>query len=119
MSENQVEKRLGILTAWVTAGLAFILMSTICVMGIMVWQSYRVAESAAELRSVATETHNSLCTLKLDIQHRYEAGLAYQHDHPHGLTDSSGNVIITAVQLKQSTDAQKSTLDSLTGLDCS
>lgn len=117
MSDNQVERRLSVLQSWVTFGLAFILLFSISVMGIMVWQSYRLGANANELRGVATETHSSLCAFKTDLQTRHENSVKYLQDHPSGLV-AHGEVLISPAQIQQSLDAQSATLSSLSGLDC-
>jgi hypothetical protein len=117
-TENVVERKLSTLTGWVTAGLCFIIVFAISAMAIMVWQSYRVGENARQLRTVAEQTHESLCAFKQDIENRHQSGEQYLEDHPNGLT-AHGEVVITAAQIQQSLDAQSSTLKSLSGLDCS
>lgn len=115
---SEVERKLGSLQAWVAGGLCFIVVFAVSIMGLMVWQSYRVGENARDLRAVATETHGALCAYKGDLTRRYGDGVKYLKDHPDGLV-AHGEVLITAAQIKRSLDAQEATLKSLRGLDCS
>jgi hypothetical protein len=114
---GEVEQRLGTLTSWVTAGLAFILVFTISVMGIMVWQSYRLGENANQLKSVATETHGALCALKFDLNKRYDSNVKILREHPGDPVRVFG-LTIPRDQLQSSVDSQKSTLNALVSLDC-
>ena len=118
MPHSEVEKKLGILQTWVTASVVGVIVFAMTVMGFMVWQSYRVGANGQQLRQVATDTHSSLCALKIDLQRRYDDGVKYLNDHPNGLT-SHGEVVITAAQIQQSLDGQASTLRALHTLDCS
>ena len=117
MPNSEVENKLGNLTAWVTAGLCFIVVFAISSMAILTYSAYVSGRTASDLKAVAIQTHNSFCAFKLDIQHRHEDGVRYLKDHPTGVT-AHGEVIITAAQIKQSLDFQESTLGSLQGLDC-
>lgn len=118
MPNSQIEQKLSILQGWVTAGLSFILIFAISVMGIMVWQAYRVGSNARQLHEVATETHGALCAYKADLNNRHSTGEQYLKDHQNGVV-SHGEVLITAAQIKQSLASQASALDSLSALDCS
>lgn len=118
MPESQVAQRLNVLTGWITATIVFAVVFAISVMGIMVWQAYRVGDNASQLRDVATETHGALCALKLDLQARHDNGVKYLEDHPSGVT-AHGEIVIPAAQIQKSLDAQAATLKSLDSLDCS
>jgi hypothetical protein len=118
MPNQQVEQRVSVLTTWVTAGLCFIVVFAISVMGILAWQAFRVGSNARQLREVATETHGALCALKHDQQSRHDAGVEYLHDHPRGVI-AHGEVVISAAQIQKSLDGQESTIAALRGLDCS
>jgi Flp pilus assembly protein TadB len=118
MSTSEIDKKLAILSAYVVAGLAFLLVFAVTVMGWAVWQSSRLSANAAELRVVATETHDSLCAFKADLQERYRQGQEYIKDHPAGLLDSRGQTIISRDQIAAQQTSRKDALDSLRELDC-
>ena len=109
---TEVDTKLASLTAWVAAGLCFILVFAISVMGVMVWQAVRVSQNAEELKTVATETHDSLCAFKADLDKRHTAGEQFLKQNPDGIPG------ISAVQIQQSLNNQQDTLNSLATLDC-
>jgi hypothetical protein len=112
MPNSEVDRKLATLTAWLTAGICFLIVFSISVMGVLVWQSMRVGQTASDLEGVATETHDALCAFKTDLQKRYAAGTKFLKENPEGIPG------ISAAQIKQSLSNQESTLDSLEPLDC-
>ena len=119
MSSQVLDRKLTSLTAWVTAGLCFMVVFSITVMGALVWGASRQGSQAQELRGVAVETHTALCALKRDLSTRHNQGVDYLRTHPDGITGRGGEIIISSAQLQQSLNSQQSTLDSLDVLDCS
>jgi hypothetical protein len=118
MSTAEIDKKLAVLSAYVVGGLAFLLVFAVTVMGWAMWQSSRLSANAAELRVVATETHDSLCAFKSDLRERYVQGQKYLRENPAGLIDSRGQVIISREQIVAQQTSRKDTLDSLRELDC-
>lgn len=112
MPTAEIDRKLAVLTAWVAAGLCFILVFSISVMGLMVWQAVRLSGNAAQLRTVANETHDSLCAFKMDLERRYVTGVKFLGENPDGIPGISGE------QIQQSLTNQKATLSSLENLDC-
>jgi hypothetical protein len=84
----------------------------VSIMAVLVWQAAAVGRNAERLEQVATETHDSLCALKNDIERRRSAGLKFVKENPDGIPG------ISRAQLDQSLSSQKSTLDALGVLDC-
>jgi hypothetical protein len=72
------------------------------------------AQTQDRLQAVATETHSALCTFKADLQARFENTKEYLAKHP-GKEPIPG---ITRADLRRSLDAQRSTLDALSVLEC-
>jgi hypothetical protein len=118
MPENwaAVEEKLQFNTKVVAWGLAFIVVLAISMTFIMVWQAYRVGSQAEQLRQVATETHDSLCTLYDDVKQRHANGVKYLKENPGDFV--LGNV--PRETLQASVDAQADTIDALErgGLEC-
>lgn len=112
MPTTEIDRKLAVLTAWVAAGLCFILVFAISVMGLMVWQAARLSQNAQGLEEVATETHESLCAFKMDLERRYETGIKFLGDNPDGIPG------ISAEQIQNSLTNQKATLSALETLDC-
>ena len=115
---SQVEVQLAKLQAWMTGVVVCVIVVAISVMAFMTWQAYRVGENAQQLKTVAVETHGSLCALRKDLASRNADGVQYLKDHPSGLT-AHGEVVITAAQIQRSLNSQEATLRALSGLDCS
>jgi len=109
-SERKLE-RLNWLISWAAAFLVFFVVS---MTALMLWQAFRLGETSAEVKVVAVQTHDSLCALKLDIQHRHDSTQEYLKHH-------KGHLIlgITRETFEKSLRDQESTLDSLSVLDCS
>lgn len=118
MPTTQIEQKLTALQSWVTAGICFLVVFAVSVMGVMVWQTYRLTDSSSRLRAVATETHSALCALQLDIQQRHDAGEEYLRANPKGLVGDSGRILISAAQIRDSLANQESTLAALKSLNC-
>ena len=108
----EVESKLRSLTTVVSAGLIFVLVFTMSMTCVIIWQSYRAGQESAKLEAVATETHDALCTFKLDLQTRYKQGLDFLKDNPAGISG------FTAETIERSLRNQKATLDSLITLRC-
>ena len=114
---GEVERALDTLSSRTTFGLGFIVVFCIAVTGALVWFGMTQGEQSSQLKAVATETHSALCTLKQDLQSRYDANLKLLKDHPedpivvYGLTIPRDTLVTNAA-------GQKSTLGALQILDC-
>lgn len=117
MTTELIDNRLNALTAWVVGGLCFILVFTISVVALMLWQTSRITNNRAELETVATQTHSALCAFKLDLKKRYDANTKLLREHPEDPV-LVFNLVIPRDTLVQSTHAQQGTLDSLDELKC-
>lgn len=118
VASSQVETKIVSLQAWVTAGLCFIVVFAVSIMGIMVWTAVRVGENARDLAAVAEETHDALCAFKVDLTKRWQGGVAFVKENPSGLRDARGEIIISRDQLDTSNANQRAALDALRRLDC-
>ncbi len=83
-------------------------------MGIMLWQSYRLGEQAARIENIAITTHSSLCTFQADLSKRHAETVKFIKQNPGGFAG------IDTDTLQRSADAQQATLDALArgGLRC-
>lgn len=109
--KSELEGALESLQFKVIAGLCFLIVFAVTFTLVGVWVMVRVA-------SDSREAHSALCTFKADLDQRYDNGVKYLKDHPEGLVTHNGEVLLTASQIKQSLDNEKSSLDSLNGLSC-
>jgi hypothetical protein len=84
------------------------------------WYNQRAGLKAVarETQTTADQTHAALCSFRLDLRQRYDAGVEYLKSHPKGLVGDSGKVLISAAQIRDSLRNQESTLDSLDVLKC-
>jgi hypothetical protein len=100
--------------ALVVGGLAFIVVFAITVMGIMLWQSYRMGETAEKVENIAVTTHNSLCALQEDVQIRHDNNVLFLESNPQGIPG------ITPAMIQEAIDGYASTLNALAagGLSC-
>jgi hypothetical protein len=112
MPNSEVDRKLATLTAWLTAGICFLIVFSISVMGVLVWQANKASQNAQALEKVATETHDALCAFKFDLKKRHDNGVQFLKENPNGIPG------ISAAQIKQSLGNQQDTLDSLEPLDC-
>jgi hypothetical protein len=117
MSTELIDNRLNALTSWVVGGLCFILVFTISVVALMLWQTSRIASNGAQLRVVATQTHSSLCALRHDLSVRYESNAKLLREHSEDPIQVFG-LAIPRRELVQSAHDQKATLDALADLKC-
>lgn len=117
MPTIEIENRLDSLTGWVTAGLCFIVVFAISVMGLMFWFALQSSHQAGDIQGIATETHTALCAFKQDLEVRHAANLQILREHPEDPV-SVFNLVIPRATLRSSVDSQKQTLDSLVSLDC-
>jgi hypothetical protein len=113
----RLAKSLGRYQAAVVGGLAFIVVFAITVMGIMLWQSYRLGQEAEKVQHVATTTRGALCALRQDVKTRRDANLKLLRDHPEDPVLAFG-LEIPRDTLLQSAAGQTSTLKALVTLDC-
>lgn len=74
-------------------------------------------KQSVRLERVASETHDALCSFKLDLKRRYSNGQGYVADVREGRRPIIQG--ITLADLERSLSNQRSTLDSLKPLDCS
>lgn len=70
------------------------------------------------IQSLASESHSALCAFKRDIEQRRDRSVEYLEEHPRGLVSSSGEVILSRLEIQRSIDAQNSTLAALDELRC-
>ena len=114
MEPTPIEKALGKYQNLVVGGLAFIVVFAVTVMGIMLWQAYRLGQTAQKVEHVAITTHSALCALRADLQIRHDNGVAYLKANPNGFPG------LPSATIQQSVDAQQDTLDALMagGLTC-
>lgn len=117
MSDNEITRKLAALEMWKTAVVVFLLILTVSITSVQVWLAFRVGAQARDLRAVATETHDALCSFKLDLQTRQEDGRRYLRDVRAGRREIIEG--ITIQELEESLAARQATLDTLASLDCS
>jgi hypothetical protein len=103
--------------AIVVGGVAFVVVFAVTVMGVMLWQSFRLGQEAAKVENVAVTTHDALCAFTGDLKTRYTANVKLLRDHPEDPIRAFGLEFPRAT-LVNSTTGQKATLDSLKGLSC-
>ena len=84
-------------------------LSVILVFGLGFYDSQ---QRRADLAEAVQKINGALCTFVADIQRRHDDGVKFLEDHPEGIPG------ISAADIQRSLDAQQSTLDSLSGLDC-
>ncbi len=117
MASQALDRKLTTLTAWVTAGICFMVVFAVSVAGLLYWGAARQAAQSEKIKAVAVETHDSLCALKIDLRSRYDSSSKILKEHPEDPVTVFG-LTIPRDQLVQSNQSQKDTLDSLTVLDC-
>lgn len=110
---GEAERKLAQLSTWLTALICFVLVFVISIMAVVVWQSSTVGRNAERLEEVATQTHDTLCAFKRDLEVRYDNGAKFLKENPEGIPG------ISAAEIQRSLSNQKSTLESLSNLDCS
>jgi len=118
MPESQVEQALTSMSFKVTGGLIALIVFIVSMTALMTYLAISSGRSAAQVEASATETHAALCALKADVQRRYDSSVEYLEKHPQGLVSSSGDLILSATEIRRSQVAQKSTLDALGTLSC-
>lgn len=84
-------------------------LAVILVAGAGLYNSYQQRQA---LRHEVVRITTSLCTFVADLQRRHDDGVQFLEDHPDGIPG------ISAKDIQRSIDAQQSTLDALSGLDC-
>ena len=73
---------------------------------------YDSQQRRAELADAVSNINRSLCTFVADLQRRHDDGVQFLEDNPEGIPG------LSATDIQRSLDAQQSTLDALSGLDC-
>lgn len=68
--------------ALVVAGLCFIVVLAVTIMGIMLYLSFSLGAQREKLASVAVETHTALCALRNDMEVRRTASIKLLKEHP-------------------------------------
>lgn len=77
------------------------------------------AAQQAKLKALALSTHNSLCSLRGDLQRRHDTSVVYLEAHPRGVVSPVTNaIIITSAEIQQAIASQNITLKALSGLNC-
>jgi hypothetical protein len=118
LGTEQAQQRLNTLSAMVVGGLAFLVIFSISIMGLLVWLAFTVSGNTHQIQENANANTTALCALRRDIKLRRDGAVTYLADHPDGLTDKYGNVLISKAQLAKSIHDQTATLNSLVGLNC-
>jgi lipopolysaccharide export LptBFGC system permease protein LptF len=114
VDKTPLEISLGRYQSLVVGGLAFIVVFAVTVMGVMLWQAYRMGQTAEKVENIAVTTHSSLCALQDDIQIRHDNNVIFLESNPRGIPG------ITPAMIQESIDGYQSTLDALAagGLKC-
>ena len=105
-----------VLRSWASEWKGVVLYGVVAVLlAVSLYTSAKSAgDQARKLEQVATETHPALCTFTDDLTRRYETTRKYLRKHE-GREPIPG---ITRADLRRSLQAQKSTLDALSVLNC-
>lgn len=113
MQIDDAEARLKNLTWLVTGSAAFMLAFVVSMTALMLWQAYRLGGTASEVRTIAVQTHDSICALRADIQHRHDTTVKYLADHqdPYILG-------VPRETFEKGVRDQEATLEALNSLDC-
>ena len=110
---RDVEVRLRLLSNLALIGAAGALVFTLTTIVVLVFIGLSAQRQVDKVASFAQQNHDALCSFQADLKHRRDAGALYLAQHPSGLTDRFGNVIISAQQLRSSIKGQTSTLIAL------
>ena len=115
MDITRVESTLAKYQSLVTAGLAFIVVFTVSMVGVMLFQSYRMGQQSEQIKAVAVSTHSALCALRNARLAEQASSKKFLKEHPNGLTDRYGSILISAAQIQGSIDSQQTVIDALKG----
>jgi hypothetical protein len=74
MPDTEVEKKLGTLASWVTAGLCFIVVFAISSMGVMTYSAFKSGQNASDLKALTERVSRE----SLSICRELERGKAQQ-----------------------------------------
>src|SRR6187551_2663297 len=118
MDMTRMENSLARYQGLVAGGFAFLVVFAVTMMGVMLWQSFRMGQQAEQLKVVATSTHDSLCALKHDLVVRHNSNVILLRDHPEDPIQAYGLSIPRATIIQNET-SQEATIDALKGLICS
>ena len=118
LETKQAADRLATLSTLVVAGLAFILVFAVTSMAMLAWLAFTVSGNTHQIQENANANTTALCALRRDIRLRRDGSVRYLADHPDGLTDKYGTVLISKAQLEKSIRDQTATLNALVSLNC-
>lgn len=94
---------------WFTWGSVFV---CILSLALFVYTSLQRSNDVAEFEKLAEQTNHALCTLRSDLQRRYDAGTEFLENNPSGIPG------LSAQEIARSLANQRSTLDALATLEC-
>lgn len=99
--------------SWVTiAAVIFVMAVALFMMGLTMWNTYRLGQQSTELRTVAVETRDALCAFKRNLVLAQRDARKFVEDNPKGIPG------ITRETIDQSIANRQNTLDSLQVLTC-
>lgn len=112
-----VEGKLGSLQSWIVGGLAFIVVFSLTMTMIMLWQAYRFGEASAELRRTVSDQHSVLCAQKINTEESIASSKKYLEDVKAGRRQPVPG--ITETDIQQSLARQEKFLSAFSYLtDC-
>lgn len=120
MPKDEIEAKLRFFSWLVVAGAAILVVIVLFSLTALVYLSFSVNSSSNKVKDLTENNHATLCTFYADIERRRDAAQEYLEDNPRGIVNrSTGEVIVSAVELQRGIDAQTETLVALDkNLDC-
>jgi hypothetical protein len=118
LTTEQAQRRLNTLSTIIAGAMVAVGVFGFTVMCALLWLAFHVSANTREIQQNAQANTTALCALRRDIRLRRDGAVTYLADHPDGLTDKYGNVLISKAQLAKSIRDQTATLSALVGLNC-
>ena len=118
LTTEQAQRRLNTLSTIIVGAMVAVGVFGFTVMCALLWLAFHVSANTNEIKANAQANTTALSALRADVRTRHDAAVEYLRDHPNGLTDKYGNVLISQQQLRKSINDQESTLAALYGLNC-
>lgn len=117
---KRLEQQTRFMSWLVIAAIVFAMLTGLLMLGITMWNTYRLGQQSVTLRDVAVETHDALCALHDKEERGIQQTDEFLRDNPTGVTDARGEVIISREILERGQQQRRDTLEALrtAGLDC-
>lgn len=107
-----LERQLHSFQSRITFGLAFIVIFSLTMMGVVVFLAYQQGSAARHVQTEVQQLHGAVCALRADVTQRRNTSVNFLERNPEGIPG------LPASEIQTSIDNYNRTISALSGVRC-